>query len=310
MEHLADTERAATRFEGYGDDDGLWLALTQQTQMLGLVGRGEAALTVAERSADVAAKTGDPWKQARSQNWIALELANGSIPVADAISRCEEVLHASYWDAIPPFGVWCALIALYAEAGRIDDSRKLTNDAIAATRRTGQILVTYLVMEHRAAAEFAAGDLRAAIRHQRSALEIRETDEDRAHTPGTVAELPACSRWTAQSRRLTNWPYAPGRQLPVLFACESLAGRLALSATHGGDLAEGLRLSNEARARTAASARPTFHAQTLEEAATVLRAASDTDRATEALSEALAIYKQKGNIVGVDRVRRRLDAEA
>ena len=272
LEHLADTERAATRFKERGDDDGLWLALTQQAQMLGLVGRAGAAVTVAERSAEVAAKTGDPWKQARSQNWIALELANGSTPVADAVSRCEDVLHASYWDAIPPFGVWCALIALYAEAGRIDDSRKLADDAIAATRRTGQILVTFLIMEYRAAAEFAAGDRRAAIRHQRSALEIRETDEDRADTPGTVAELArllALDGAVDEAHELAL--RARAATSPDLFACEVLWRRaLALSATHSGDVAEGLRLSNEARARTSASARPTFHAQTLEEAATVL----------------------------------------
>jgi DNA-binding SARP family transcriptional activator len=312
LEHLADAERAASRFEERGDDEGLWLALGQQAQMVGMEGRADAALVIAERSAEVAARTGDSWKHARSQNWIALELAGGSTPAADAIARCEDLLAPPTWGDVLPSGVWCALILLYAETGRIDDSRTLADEAVAAANGAGMLWVVLMTMEYRASAEFAAGDLRAAIRHLRSARELGETDEDHVGTPGAVAELArllALDGEVEEARELAL--RARAATSPDLFFCEVLWRRaLALVAAYDGHFDEALRLSDEARARTAASDCLTFHAQTLEEAATIRLLSGNQAGAADLLGEALATYERKGSTVGGERVRRRLEQTA
>jgi DNA-binding SARP family transcriptional activator len=306
LEHLSYAERAARQFERSGDDEGLWLALTQQAQMAGISGRADAALALAERSAEVAVRTGDVWKQARSQNIIAIELCDGSVPVPDAVARCEEARSASYWDDTHPIGISCALIVLYAEIGRIDDSRALADDTLDATRRAGLVWRTIMTMGCRAAAEFGSGNLREAIRYQRSMRELDETEQDHVGSPTTIAELSrllALDGEIEEARELAL--RARAASSAELFHGEVLWRRaLALVAVDDGRADEALRLWDEARARTEASECQTVHAQTLEEAAAIL----DAGHARAALQEALAIYERRGSVVAVDRVRRTLRA--
>lgn len=63
LEHLADAERAARRFEELADDDALWLALSQQAQMLHMSGRPDSALEVVERCAQLGEKMENPWQR-------------------------------------------------------------------------------------------------------------------------------------------------------------------------------------------------------------------------------------------------------
>jgi hypothetical protein len=98
---------------------------------------------------------------------------------------------------------------------------------------------------------------------------------------------------------------------PDLFTCEVLwRCALALVAASDGRIREALRLSDEARARTAASDRMTFHAQTLEEAATIWYMVDNAIGARDLLREALAHYERKGSVVGADRVWKRLEHPA
>lgn len=50
----------------------------------------------------------------------------------------------------------------------------------------------------------------------------------------------------------------------------------------------------------------TFHAQTLEEAATICYVAGNAAGARDLLHEALALYERKGSVVRADRIRGRL----
>jgi DNA-binding SARP family transcriptional activator len=300
--HLADATHAAARFEELGDDEGLWHALRQQAQMLGMLGRADTCLAVAERCAEVAARTGAPWGQARAQNSLAISLIDSSKSVPEAIARCEDMLAAPWWDETIPFGVSGALMVLYARGGRTDESRRLADEAGAAARRAGLIWAVMQTTGFRAAAEFLAGDLRAAIGHQRAALELGETEDDRAGNPITIAELArllALDGQVTEARELALRARAAAS--PDLFPCEVLWRRaLALVAMQEGQSDEALRLSDEARTRTAASESVTFHAETLEEVATI-----SLER--EPLVESLEIYERLGNVAGIERVRARLD---
>jgi tetratricopeptide (TPR) repeat protein len=300
--HLADAVHAAARFEELGDDEGLWHALRQQAQMLGMLGRADTCLAVAQKCAEVAARTGAPWGQARALNSLALSLIDSSTPVPEAIARCEDMLAATLWDDTTPFGVSGALIVLYARRGRIDESRRLAEEADAAARRAGLIGAVLLTTGCRAVAEFLAGALLAAIGHQRALLELSETEDDRAGHPVTIAELArllALDGQVTEARELALRARAAAS--PDLFPCEVLWRRaLALVAMEEGQSDEALRLSDEARTRTAASESVTFHAETLEEVATI-------SQEREPLVEAQAIYERMGNLAGLERVRRRLD---
>lgn len=309
LDHLADAERAARRFEDLGDDDGRWLALSQQAQMLHMSGRPDASLDVAERCAQLAEKVGNRWQSARSRTGVALALADGSTPVADALARCEAELAAAGADEASPSGVWCALILLYAEAGRVDDSRALGEKALMETRAAGMLYALLLVMDYRAAADVAVGNLDEAIAHLRGSLAIGEAEDDRASGLIVTAELGRLLALTGEigeARRLAI--AARAATSPDLFTCDVLWRRaLALVAASDGRIHEALRLSDEARARTAASDRMTFHAQTLEEAATIWYMAGNAVGARDLLREALALYERKGSVVGAESVRRRLE---
>jgi DNA-binding SARP family transcriptional activator len=297
--HLVEAERAAARFEELGDDEGVWHALRQQSQMLEMVGQADAGLAVAERCAEVAARTGDSWSQARALNSLGLAFIDSSTPVPDAIVRCEGMLAHPCWSDTLPYGVSGALIVLYARAGRIAESRSLAEEGVASARRAGLIWVSLLTTGYRAAAEFVAGDLGAAIAQQRSLLELGETEDDRAGNPISIAELArllALDGQVAEARELAL--RARAASTPDLFACEVLWRRaLALVAAREGQIDQAVHLWDEARARTAASESVTFHAETLEEAATT----------RDGLVEALAIYERMGNLAGAERVRKRLD---
>jgi DNA-binding SARP family transcriptional activator len=309
LRHLADAERAAVRFEELGDAEGLWLALSQQGQMLHLSGRPDAALEIAERCVELAASSEDPWRKAGVRRWIAVALADGTARVPDAIARCEFELAAASQDVMSPFGVWSALIVLYAEAGRIDDSRALGESAAAEARSAGLFWFLLDLMERQAAAEVAVGNPVEAIAHLRASYAILEAENDRTGGLIQAAELSRLLALTGEideARRLAVSARATAS--PDLFATEVLWRRaLALVAAADGRTDEALHLSDEARARTAASDRLTLHAQTLEETATIRLGAGNPAGAADSLREALATYERKGSIVGAERVRRRIE---
>jgi tetratricopeptide (TPR) repeat protein len=194
LAHLADAERAAGIFEELGDADGLWQALSQQGQMLHMTGRPNAALKIAERCAELAARSEDPWQKAGVRRWIAVALADGTAPVPDAIARCEVELAAARQDDTSPFGVWSALIVLYAEAGRIDDSRALGDRAVAEARSAGMLWVMLDLIERQGAAEAAAGNFAEAVAHLRAFNSILEAEDDRAAASSLPPSSPDCSR--------------------------------------------------------------------------------------------------------------------
>ena len=98
---------------------------------------------------------------------------------------------------------------------------------------------------------------------------------------------------------------------PDVIGTETLWRRaLALVAAQEGRAEEALRLSNEARTRAAATDWLTFRGETLEEAATVHELAGDAAGADASRREALETYERKGNVVGAERMRRRLEHDA
>jgi DNA-binding SARP family transcriptional activator len=311
-EHLTEAERAATLFEEHGDDQGLVLALRSITHMLDESGRSDKAAEVAARGIAVARRSGDTWEEARLRGTHSLCLARGTRAVAEAIEVCHEQLAETVCKETPPFTIQVALISLHAQAGQIDEARKIADQAITEARKTGMIWRLSMAMDYAAASEFSAGNLTPAATYLRSAYMVLETEDDHAALPTVAAELACTLAHMGDLREATELALsARARTSPDLIGTETLWRRaLALVAAQEGRAEEALRLSNEARTRAAATDWLTFRGETLEEAATVHELAGDAAEANAARREALETYQRKGNVVGAERMRRRLENDA
>ena len=311
-EHLADAERAARLFEEQRDDQGLALALRSISQMVEESGRADEAAEIAARGIEIARRCDDTWDEARFRGRHALCLARGTRPVLRAIELCEEQLEESVDREKHPFAVWFALMCLYAQAGRIDEARMIGDKAIAASREMGLIWRLASAMECAGTSEFSAGNLAAAATHFRSAYMVLETEEDHAALPTVAAQLACTLARTGDLREATELALAArAGTSPDVITTETLWRRaLALGAAQEGRAEEAQRLSNEACARAAATDWLTFRGETLEEAAIVRELAEDAAAASASRREALEAYERKGNVVGAERMRRRLENDA
>jgi tetratricopeptide (TPR) repeat protein len=234
------------------------------------------------------------------------------MPVEDAIARCEEQLAPELRrEPRPRIPILSALVTLHAEAGRIEVARKLGEEAIEAARENGLVLHLLGAIWACGIAEFTTRNLEQAIDHMRSAFRMRETEDDHALRPAIAAEL-ACmlafngdltkaARLAATARRNDGSDALEGFATGVFWR-----RALARVAASDGRPDEALRLADDARKRTAASDHLSFHGETLEDVAAVHEQAGDPRGAAAALTEALAVYQRKGNVVGAARVERRL----
>ncbi len=307
LEYLTLAERAAHVLEELGDDANLADVLRRLAHVLSAIGRSDQALGVAERALELAVRIRDPWREASSRRIVALCVASGSTPVEIGIPRCEEQLGAAVWDDDEPYGVFRALALLHAQAGRIEEARDFSERDIAAIRKADAIGQLTTGFTSAGSTEHAAGNLGEAERHLRSARAILEVENDHSLLPDVEGELAcvlALRGEVAEAGRLAL--AARARAHANEFAAGVFWRRaLALVASQEGRTEEAVRLSGEARTRATASDWLTFRGQTLEEAATI-REAGDPAGAQEALRDALATFQRKGNIVGAERVLRRI----
>jgi hypothetical protein len=127
--------------------------------------------------------------------------------------------------------------------------------------------------------------------------------------PGHAADLARLLALSGDVREAQRLALAARKTAaPDSFAIEVLWRRaLALAAAYEGRANEAVQLSDEARARTAASDWLTFHGETLEEAATIQQLAGDASKAARMLHAALATYERKGNVTGAQRVQHRIE---
>jgi DNA-binding SARP family transcriptional activator len=309
---LAEAERAAERFEARGDREGLLLALKQQSQILLLLGVADDAAQRALQAAAVASDVGDTYEEAKALTNRAAGLAFGSTPVSEAIPECEAVHtdgeRRGIWDLPPlPLGLLLALGSLYGQAGRTEDARAILERAIFQARKAGLVWFLSGATHELGKVEFMAGNLADAAENMRAAYALIETAEDQVTKPAIAAELACVLALEGDVQEAEELALAARAMSTGGFFAETCWRRaLALVAAHESRFEEAIRLSEEATARANASDSLTFRGQTLEEAATVRRFAGDAVRATEALTEALALYGRKGNVVGAERVRQAL----
>ena len=304
LDHLAEAERVAGVCERHHDDDGLAFALGEQAFMLAVSGRVDDAAAVVERAIDIAGSTGNRWLEASGRGLLAQCLADGSMPVEEAIARCDELLRRIAPDAELVPKVLAALGVLHAEAGRLDEGRVLVERSLIRVREAGTTWHVVAMLGLAGRVELAAGAHAEAAARFRTAYALLEAEDDRgalATYGAALACVLARIDEIGEADRLARAVRATASS-PDDFYTEVLwRSALALVAAHEGRADEAVRLSDEALARSNASDVLTFRGQTLEEAAIVRSFTGDEPGRRRALADALALYERKGCVARAAR---------
>ncbi len=310
---LEEARSAGERFEERGDEKGLAVALRHQYQTLLGMGQADAAARLTLHAAELAARRDDAYEEAAALMSRAEALAWGSAPVGDAIAECELMLEEGerrgMWSPLPlPLRLLGALGTLCAQAGRVDDARRFLDTAITEARGAGLLWFVIGLTDRRAEAELIVGDRDEAEKHLRLARSLIEIEVDHRQGPGIAAALALLLAVDGDIQEARQLAFEARADAATEDFYTEIAWRhaLALVAARERRFDEAVRLSDEARVRAEACDSLTFRGQTLEEAALVRRLARDFVGEAVAAEHALALYEQKGNVMGAARVRQQL----
>ena len=312
LKHLDTARRAAGVFEHFDDKGGLAEALCEQATILAFSGRCAEGAVAAEQAMSLAREVGDPWQGATAAGFLAFAVAEGPVPLLEAIARCEEIVANASADAVP-WRVQCVLPWLYAHAGRAEAARGLAADVLEAARRDGAVRRLLMALECATRVELAFSNWPAVEEHVRFTHELLEVDA----MPGTLsgveailACLVAPSGDVKEARRLAHSARAKASAGDDFYLEVLWRTALALVNARDGRADEAILLSDEAVKRANAGDALLFRARTLEDAATVHDLLGDRDGEVKALRQALGEYERKGSVAGSERLRAQLDATA
>jgi tetratricopeptide (TPR) repeat protein len=297
----ADAERALEVFGASGDDAGLALA----SYVLGLVhmhlGQIREMEKIARRGLAHADRSGQPREEAAARVNVALALVAGETPVRDCIRTCEEL---APWCGMELPPVLCELAGLRAMRGEFDEAREL----IARARR---LLVERIharrplmfATRSSASVEILAGDLAAGERELRTALQMALEMREREWVSQFAASLSGVLsiQGSAETEKFSalSFETAPAENVAAQALWRSARVRALVNR---GDYAEAERV-----ARAAMQLVPremlSLGADLRVDLAEILLAAGRREAALPVISEAINLYKRKGNLVSTARAR-------
>ncbi|TMM03098.1 MAG: zinc-ribbon domain-containing protein [Actinobacteria bacterium] len=298
--------RAIAVFEPIGSDADLADAW-QLMGMAELAARDRGAQLVAlQRGRRHALASGDTRRQIESWNELGGAMLFGRTPVDDVLPFLDEELAWARERGLPAVEADALLGGpyLYARLGRFDEARDQLARSKAICRELG---IAYGLAEaHMAGAEMEmlAGDAEAAERELREAIRV-------------TTDMGALHYVSLYRTRIAHVLVAQGRDDDALAELEQArqhihgeapswkAARARVLARRG-ETEEAVTLAGEAVASMARTGDITKHAETLVDLAEVLRAHGDLVGAGDALTEAVALHEEKGNVLPAERCRQLL----
>lgn len=304
-EVLSEAERASRELEALGDKRGLASALILRGDvhwMLGQVAR-------CRELGAAAAELGQGGVKARALSYAAGALSAGDLPVDQAEARCLELLQRSGENRTGRANVLAELGVVQAMQGRIDEGRTtvraardtLDDLAISEWKGIATLSCGYV--------ELLAGDVRAAEQEFARAEDTFTALGDAWFLSTAVVDrgLALCALGHhAQAVRLCTQPEAPYdsewviKWNQVQCLAHAAAGSLELARSHADTAVDAAE----------ATEYQTFHAAALAIRASVHDQLSRTSAALADLEAALALYRQKGNVVEARRISERLAGRA
>jgi class 3 adenylate cyclase/tetratricopeptide (TPR) repeat protein len=299
-----EARKAIAAFEAIGDERGLGKAWA----LLGLVYIEKAQFAEAEQAWEKAAghskSAGDRREQLESLSWVPLAVWAGPTPVSDGLRRCEELLDRAKGDKKVLGSALAAQAAFEADLGHFDAARELIRDAKAVLQEIAlSVWLAGPVAQLSGWIELLAGDAAAADRELRWGYD-------------TLTRLGELSWLSTLAAILAEAVYEQGRHEEaeqLILACEASAGaedayshallrsvRAKVLAQRGhADEAE--RLAGEAVALADTTDFLHLRWHTRLSFGEVLQRAGRGAALRQVADAAVAIAKQKGSRVGVER---------
>ena len=301
--------RAIAVFERIGTDADL----ADAWQVMGIAelaarDRG-AQLAALLRAREHAIASGDVRRQIDAWNEVGGSMLFGRTPVTEVLLFLEDELAWAREHGLAAVEADALLGGPYllSRLGRFDEAREQLARSKAICRELG--IVYGLAEAHSAGAllECLAGDLEAGERELRDGIDV-------------VTRMGA-ERYAALYRtQLAHVLVDLGRDDDALVELErsgELQGTLARWKTararllaRQGEIEAAVELAADAVASLTDHDNITARAEELENLAEVLQAAGDAERAGQALTEALALHEEKGNVLQAERCRRLLASRA
>jgi class 3 adenylate cyclase/tetratricopeptide (TPR) repeat protein len=303
-----DAEWAAGTFEASGDARGMgraWLLRGQIAIWNGRFGEDEGAV---ERALVFAKEAGDVFDEFDAFFSLSADVVRGATPVGIGIQRCKQVLAEHENQRSVEAAMWHALAHLTARTGAFDEARAFAVRMREFFRDTGQQHDLDFWSEVPGDVEMVAGDPAAAESIMREGYEALESRGSREPLLGAFLARSIC----AQQRWADAEPYA---ELAASSGTSRIGpalgkGALARIRAHQGRVTEAEGLAREAVALLAQTDCLVDQADILTDLADVLVVAGRPDEARAALSEALALYQRKGDVVTPIRIHAAIDSIA
>jgi class 3 adenylate cyclase/tetratricopeptide (TPR) repeat protein len=294
------------------DDD---LGLGRLWHLRGLVHWIEAQSAKADAAWEHAVehfrRAGDERGWSETLSWLASSAYTGPTHVDAAIERCESIRSQLGGYRRAQALVLDHLAAIRAMKGDVEAAQRLIGDSKAILSELGISMHT-AVSHDEAFVALASGDAAGAEATLRTGYERLAEMGERALLADTAAMLAQvlCQQGRAEEALAFTREAedaASEDDLSAQISWRGVRGRLLAQA---GRIPEAKRLSAHAVELAARTDWLTDHADALVAHAEVLRLAGETDGATLAIRNSIALYERKGNTVGIRRARSLLDAHA
>jgi len=303
-----DAEWAAGIFEASGDARGMcraWRLRGQLAVWNGRFGDDEAAV---EHALHFARSAGDVMEEFDAFFSLSADVVRGATPVEIGIQRCQQILADHENQRSVESAMWHALAHLTARKGAFDKAREFAARMREFLRDMGQQHDLDFMTEVSGDVEMVAGDAAAAELIMREGYEALESRGSPEPLLGAFLARSIC----AQQRWADAEPFA---ELATTSGTSKIGpalgkGALARVRAHQGRIPEAEELAREAVALLAETDFLVDRADVLTDLADVLLVAGRNDEARDALSEALVLYQQKGDLVTPIRVRAAIEAIA
>ena len=296
-------KNARPAFERAGDEFGMAEVCRVEGELEGMHGHLSVAAAAFEEAADYARRAGDRRQELENLAWAAMARATGLDPVPEALERLdrqppEVERHHTFVGALRAM--------LEAMLGRFGEARGTLADADQRSNELGTNMGGWRVFSW--AVEKLAGDDAAAEREARRGCDglerIGEASIRSTLTYCLADSLCALGRFDEAEQTLA---LADELSMPDDIDNEILMRRVrGRLLARRGEHERAEKFARDAVAIAEQTDKICDHAEALTDLAEVLELARHSEDATAQLQKALALYKQKGNIVMIERTNARL----
>jgi tetratricopeptide (TPR) repeat protein len=266
-------------------------------------GKYGLASEAAERSTAYARLAGNDLLIAKVGGIVSTVALLGPTPVSQAIAQCEQLIAGSLSDRQIECSIMCTLAQLKAMNGELETARELYQRGRAMLSDLGQGVNAASTGLDLALVELHGGDLAFAEREVRADYELLMQMGETYFLSTMAALLSHLVRDQGrddEALMLSRTAEKAAAEDDVVSQALWRAIRAPIVA-RAGDTARAEDLARTAVQLLRRTETPGLQADALSELASVLRLAGKHGEARQAISEAIALYKSKGNIVSAAR---------